>query len=62
MQSGESYLGQQYTPKVQEGYFTTVLAPTEAQDCEETKKPATLPETIMEVDQFDPPWKTIFLY
>ncbi|CAK9015367.1 Uncharacterized protein SCF082_LOCUS12725 [Durusdinium trenchii] len=33
LQSGESYLGQQYTPKVQEGYFTTVLAPTEVYRC-----------------------------
>ena len=45
LESGESYLGQQYTPKVQEGYFSTVLAPTEVRDCEETKKPA-LPASL----------------
>ncbi|CAK9075314.1 unnamed protein product [Durusdinium trenchii] len=33
LQSGASYLGQQYTPKVQEGYFSTVLAPTEVYRC-----------------------------
>eukprot|EP00913_Durusdinium_trenchii_P025028 g23493.t1 len=33
LQSGASDLGQQYTPKVQEGYFSTVLAPTEVYRC-----------------------------
>ncbi|CAK9077714.1 Ephrin_rec_like domain-containing protein [Durusdinium trenchii] len=33
LKDGESDLGQQYTPQVQEGYFSTVAAPTEVYRC-----------------------------